>query len=41
MNVVIEKNKGRVEFVEPQSMNFDKKVHDVYSEFLLKQAAKV
>lgn len=38
---MIELNKETVEFVEPQSMNYDKKINSTYAQFLSSKNAKV
>lgn len=37
MKQVVQANKSKMDFVEPQSMNFDKKINQTYKEFLAKQ----
>ena len=37
IEVLLEQLQGQIEFIEPQSMNFDAKISDAYQEFLKKE----
>lgn len=40
MKKLIEQNEKQIDFIEPQSMNFDKKINSTYQQFLAKTHSK-
>lgn len=37
IEVLMDQHKGQIEFIEPQSMNYDTKISDAYADFLARE----